>query len=125
MDDVSESLVAWFQGLSNEDRNLLIERWDTDREAAAGLAAEMAERSGMNCTSQSILSLVETLINEEDADIELTPEVIAAVSGGGKRRGGSSSSGGGKRGGGSGGGRWCSSDPDGPECPPVEVAGGN
>ena len=84
----SEEIFDFYSSLSEEQQESLEAKWTEDPSSAVDEAINISKASGYSFDRDVLEATVKALLDEEsEADVELSPEVMAAVAGGrGKRR---------------------------------------
>ena len=88
MKSPSEEIFDFYSSLSEEQQESLEVKWSEDPASAVDEAITISKASGYSFDRDVLEATVKALLDEEsEADVELSPEVMAAVAGGrGKRR---------------------------------------
>ena len=90
MSNTAQSVAEFYSSLSPQQQDELGSKWVQDPAAALDEAMTLAHASGYGFDKATLEATIKAFLEESsDADIELTPELMAAVSGG---KGSSSSS---------------------------------
>ncbi len=83
MSNTTQSVAEFYSSLSLEQQNELGAKWVQDPAAALNEAMALAQASGYSFDKATLEETVKAFLEESsDVDIELTPELMAAVSGG-------------------------------------------
>jgi len=83
MSNSAQSVVEFYSSLSLEQQNELGAKWVQDPAAALDEAMTLAQTSGYSFDKAMLEATVKAFLEESsDVDIELTPELMAAVAGG-------------------------------------------
>ena len=87
MKSPSEKIFDFYSSLSEEQQESLEAKWSEDPSSAVDEAITISKASGYSFDRDVLEATVKALLDEEsEADVELSPEVMAAVAGGrGKR----------------------------------------
>ena len=90
MSNTAQSVAEFYSSLSLQQQNELGAKWVQDPAAALDEAMALAQASGYSFDKAMLEATVKAFLEDSsEADFELTPELMAAVSGG---KGSSSSS---------------------------------
>jgi len=87
MKSPSEEIFDFYSSLSEEQQEALEDKWSEDPASAVDEAITISKSSGYSFDRDVLEATVKALLDEDsEADVELSPEVMAAVAGGrGKR----------------------------------------
>ena len=87
MKSTGDQIFEFYSSLTDEQQESLEAKWSEDPASAVDEALNISTAAGFSFDRDTLEFTVKALLDEDgEADIELSPEVMAAVSGGGAKR---------------------------------------
>jgi len=87
MKSTGDQIFEFYSSLTDEQQESLEAKWSEDPASAVDEAINISTAAGFSFDRDTLEFTVKALLDEDgEADLELSPEVMAAVSGGGAKR---------------------------------------